>query len=49
METWENLSTWSLALTVVVVFLLVIWDPLHHKYQSWKLKRAFRLRDKADR
>jgi hypothetical protein len=49
MSTLEDLATWPLAVSFAMVFLLVIWDPVYDKYRTWKLRRAFRLRDKTDR
>jgi hypothetical protein len=49
METWEELTNWPFILTVAAVFLLIIWQPLQDKYRIWRLKRAFKLRDRANR
>ena len=49
METWEELTNWPFIVTVAAVFLLVIWQPLQDKYRTWRLKRAFKLRDKTNR
>ena len=44
---WPDL----LMLAVIVCFTcaLVLGEPAYDMYKQWKLKRAFKLREKADR
>jgi hypothetical protein len=41
---------WALfLLSLCIVLGLLAWDPLVTKYRSWKLKRAFKIREEAGR
>lgn len=49
MPTDEWIVLLVLAVIILLLFCLVIWEPAYWAYRAWRLKRAFYLRDKADR
>jgi len=38
-----------LAVILCVAGALIFWEPVYNKFKDWQLKRAFRLREKADK
>ena len=47
MHNAENYYWALFFLSIGIVLGLLVWEPLLNKYRSWKLKRAFRLREEA--
>lgn len=49
MKEAELILEWLGVIAFVVVFVLLVWDPVVSKFSEWRIKRAFRRRDKMDR
>ncbi len=49
MERYEESLWMPIAAVLGFVLFLLLWQPVKIRYDEWKLRRAFRLRDKADK
>lgn len=49
MPTDEWIVLMVLAVVGLLLLILVIWEPAYWAYRAWRLKRAFHLRDRADK
>ncbi|MBI5248244.1 MAG: hypothetical protein HY912_02005 [Desulfomonile tiedjei] len=49
MDSKESLYWALFCLSLFLVLVLLAWEPLFTRYKTWKLKRAFRMREEAGR
>lgn len=49
MPTDEWIVLLVVAAIVLLLLCLVVWEPAYWAYRAWRLKRAFYLRDQADK